>query len=277
MKDESFERTMEAWAEQEQAAAPVMRPTDEMYRLVEAQRERRGLFAAGLRRWARLGATIASVLLVALAYTQLYRPPAVVGPRLAIVRLREAFPTEKGRVVTQTPAARGQTPKGELAFFVALELQVRSAGVEAITSLDLRQPLDEPIALAASDSYRLVLQLQRDGHVYVYQQAPSGVALLFPNEAYADAANPLRKGETYLLPQLPLGFYVEAGAGEQRLHVVASAEPLEELSQAYEGYATAPSAAARHQALSTVLQTLDGIEAAHPGSAVRWTLEFSVQ
>jgi hypothetical protein len=281
MKDEEFERTMEAWAEQEQATAPSMRPTDEMYRLVEGKRERGGLFAVDLPRWARVGATVVSVLLVALAYTQLYQPSIVVGPPeswpVAVVRVRQAFPSQDELVITRPYAGRRGGPKGQVAFFDVLDFQYRSPDEAVVTAVDLRQPLSESLALSAADSYRLAFEPAADCHVYVYQQSSAGdVEQLFPNDAYVDITNPLRQGETYYLPPLPQGFYLEADGGKQRLFVVAATEPLPELIGAYEGYVGALDEQARQQALEALLETLDGIAAAHPDQATRWTFDFTV-
>ena len=282
MKDETFERTMEAWAEQEQATAPRMRPTDEMYRLVEAKRKRGSLFSVTLWRWARVGATIVSVLLVAVAYRQLYQPAIIVAPPegapVAVVRLREAFPSGKGVVITRPPTVRYGAPKGQPVLFDQLDFQYRSPRAAAVTALDLRQPHGEPTELSTEDSYRLVLEPARDCHVYVYQQSASiGVEQLLPNEAYADVTNPLRQGATYYLPSPPEGFQLAADSGEQTLHVVAATDPLPELVQAYEGFAQTGDEAARQQALAALLATLDGIEEAHPDQVVRWAFGFAVR
>jgi hypothetical protein len=277
MKDETFERTMEAWAEHEQTAAPAMRPTQEMYELVEAKQRRGGFFAARLPRWARLGATIASVLLVALAYTQLYPQPTVVGP-VAVVSVRQAFPSEKGLVITRPPTARRGAPKKEAQLFEALDFQHRSPEPATVTALDIRHPTAEPVVLSADDSYRLALEPARDVWVHVFQgSASSGVEQLFPNQTYSDATNPLRKGEMYYLPSPPGGFQLVADAGDQRLHVVAATDPLPELAQAYERYARAESEQARQQAQTALLDTLDDIETTHSAEAVLWTFDFSVR
>jgi hypothetical protein len=278
MKDEAFERTMEEWAEQEQAAVPSMRPTHEMYRMVEAKQKRGGLFSAGLPRWARVAVTVASVLLAALAYSQLYLPSPVVSPAVAVVRVREAFPSDKGPVITPPPTARYGAPKRELPLLDALDLQYCSSGVAGITALDLRQPTADATVLAATDSYRLALQPARDSYVYVYQQSSSSrVEQLFPNDAYILATNPLREGETYYLPSPPGGFHVEAQAGEQRLYVVAATDPLPELLLAYESYAEAADQRARQRALAALLEALDGIEEAYPDQAGRWAFGFVVR
>ncbi len=277
MKDEAFERTMEAWAEQEQAAAPSMGPTQEMYELVEAKQKRGGLFAAGLPRWARLGATIASVLLVVLAYTQLYQPRRVVGPPVAVVHVREAFPTDKGLLIVRPPTGRRGPPKGQPQFFEALEFQYHSPESAAVTALDLRQPPVEHTVLSADESYRLALQPSRDCYVYVYQSASGGVEQLFPNEAHGGAGNPLREGETYYLPSLPGGFHLDAGAGEQRIDIVAATAPLPEVVQAYESHVQADDDPARRQAAQALLRALDAVEATHPDQAVHWTFDFTVR
>jgi hypothetical protein len=278
MKDELFKRTMEVWAEQEQAAAPRMRPTQEMYRLVEAKQKRGGFSVAGMPRWARLGATIASVLLVALAYAQFYQQPTVVGPPVAVVRVREAFPSGKGQVISRPSTARRGAPKQQLQFFETLDFQYRSPEAVVVTALDLRQPTGERTVLSAAASYRLALEPARDCHVYVFQQSFSeGVEPLFPSEAYSDLTNPLHVGEAYYLPSPPGGFHLGAEAGEQRLYVVAASDALPELLQAYESYADADDGPARQQALAALLDMLDGIEAAYPDRAVRWTFDFSVR
>ena len=282
MKDDAFERTMESWAEQEQAAAPRMRPSDEMYRLVEGKQDRSGLFSAGLRRWTRVGATIVSVLLVALAYTQLYQPSIVVTPPggapVAVLRVSEAFPPQEGLVINRPPPGRYGGPKGQPVFFNQLDFQYVSPGATAVTALDLRQPTSELMVLQATASYRLALQLPSDSYVYVYQQSASaGVEQLFPNPELSDATNPLRQGETYYLPSPLDGFRIAPDSGEQTLHVVAATEALPELVRAYGGYAKVRDEAARQQALAVLLETLDGIEAAQPDQAVRWEFEFAVR
>ncbi len=76
MNDTQFDSLLEDWASQEMEAAPELRPTQEMYRLLNTKR---GTFVFPVfARWATVGAALAFAILVALFYYpgMILQPPS---------------------------------------------------------------------------------------------------------------------------------------------------------------------------------------------------------
>ena len=93
MREDDFEKTMEAWAGHEIGAAPEMRPTAEMYRLLQARQKEKSVSLASPR-WALAGAAIAGLLVLALLYGVFFRAPSLFEP-------------PPGRQVALSPLTRG--------------------------------------------------------------------------------------------------------------------------------------------------------------------------
>jgi hypothetical protein len=156
--------------------------------------------------------------------------------------------------------------------------QVREAGSSEVRSVDVLAPQRPQIALAAEDSYRLLIEPKATRHIYVYQQSPSGaVALLHPNEAYSSALNPVRAGETIYLPAEPNGFYLDQEEGTIRLVVVAAEGQMSELETLYERYGRPGLVLGQKRSLDRLLEQLDGLAGGQIEGASGWTFEFEVQ
>jgi hypothetical protein len=277
MRDEDFERLMDAWAEAEVDAAPEMRPTAEMYRRVRARQQRRpwSLLAS---RPAIAVASAAALILAVVLFAILLRPSMPPQPPptqvLAYVGLREGYTGERG-VVTTPPSPPAKGPKGEQAFFRRLWFQVQGPDAPSATSFDVLLPQDAPVPLTSTDNYRLLLEPSREAYVYVYQLSPDGVlAPLFPDGAYSPAQNPLEAGLTGYLPAEPNWFYLAEGAGEERLYVVASGEPLPDLEDLVRRYSGERDPAGQRALLSSLLDRLATLVEAPSEEAAGWIFRF---
>jgi hypothetical protein len=276
MRDEQFESIMDAWADRETASAPAMRPTAEMYRMVQAERKP-SLPSLLFSRRAVLATAAASLVLLVVLYVGVYDPFMLFHPPpdREAVALRAGFPSEKGLVVRPTvvPPHRGQ--KKGAAFFEQLLFQFQQPESRYVIAADVRGPREESIVLTSADNYHLVLEPASENHVYVFQlTSADSLVQLFPNEGYHSAHNPLRQGQTYCLPAEPNWFYLSEGKGEQRLYIVASTRPLPELESLYAAYSQAKRAPEKQECLSGLLNALEGIEQTEGGEAVSWVFAF---
>jgi hypothetical protein len=279
MQDKEFETIMEAWAEHETEAAPEMRPTADMIRLVRARQKKRPVSPFSSR-WAAAGIALASLLVLAVLYVALFqpsflfeRPPA---QQVAAVGLRQGFAAEKGVIVrgTAMPPDKGQG-KGPPLSFERLEFQFQKQGSQSIEAVDLRGPYEETITLTSADNYRLLVAPAGDYYVYVFQLAASGVLVkLLPNEEFSSTQNPLQQGQAYSLPAEPNWLYLEGEGGEERLYVLASERALQDLEDLYAQYSQASDEASRQQILSVVLDKLEAIAGAEHQEMAGWVFTF---
>lgn len=266
MGDEELEKLMEAWAEKETASAPELRPTAEMYRLVRLKGQRKprpfvfsrpALAAAGLA-----GLVLVVVLLVVVMGPRVF-PDLVPGQHVAYVGLREG-PVGDGGIVVKEPVVPKGPGKGQQPFS-RLWFQIWRQDLPYVESVDLQVPQEEVVRLTPADNYRLLLEPLEARHVYVFQETAAGIlARLFPNEGYTTLQNPLAAGQAAYLPAEPNWFYLGEEKGEERLYVVASAQPMQELEAQYARYSQAEDEVEKQALLASLLETLATVEEARP-------------
>jgi len=277
MREEQFERTMDAWAERETASAPAMRPTAEMYRMVQA-RVKPGFLSLLLARRAVLTTAAVSLALLAVLYVWVYDPFTLFRPphqEVTAVAMRAGFPSQKGLVVrpTMAPARRGSEEPG--IFFEQLWFQFQQPDSRFVVAMDVRGPQEESIVLTSADNYRLVLEPATDGYAYVFQlTSAGGLVQLLPNGGDQLTHDPLRRGQAYYLPAEPQWFYLGEGKGEESLYIIASLESLPELDSLYASYKQATSAREKQELLSSLLEALHAIEQIGHGETAAWLFEF---
>jgi len=194
MRDDDFEKVIDAWADHEIESAPEMRPTAEMHRLVRARQKQ--ISVAGFSpRWAAVGVVVAGLVVLAVLYAAFFQPSGP-GQQVALVAQRQGFAAEKGVVIKKgSPSEKG--PRRGPTPFRNLLLQFQKQGSQVVEAIDLQNPPEEMLTLTSADNYRLLLELAKERHVYVFQLTSSGLLVqLFPNEAYSVVENPLQSGQT---------------------------------------------------------------------------------
>lgn len=279
MKDEEFEKTMDAWASHEVKSAPELRPTEEIHRMVKAQR-RKIMFPTYARRILVRVAAACLALACLVALVMLY--PAIFGPSDSLhkpfIRQRKGAIPEKGITIENLPGRSGGGQKKGLISFSQLVFyyqKYQKRGPEAIRAVDIRFPQKERIALAADDNYGLLLRPAADRYVYVYQLDSRGILIkLFPNDVYSSLQNPLRKGQEYYLPSKGNWFCPGKEEGEERIYVIASAQPMRKLEELYIQYGKSDNRQKRQEVLSRLLEEFDAVSKTSGEETVRWVFEF---
>jgi hypothetical protein len=275
MKDQDFDQAMDAWADHETEAAPEMRPTADMYRMVRTKQKRPVPFFYS--RWAAVGAAVVGLMVFAVLYTALFlKVPS--GREVALVGQRAGFASERGVVVRGTPPPR-KGSKGEPVPFERLMFHFQRQGSQLVEGLDLQVPQEEMISLASADNYRLLLEPAQDRCVYIFQLTSSGILVkLFPNGTYSSVQNPLQQGRTVHLPSEPNWFYLDETvaslAGEERLYIVASAQPMPDLDDLYAQYVQADDESNRQALLSSLLEKIATIEETPSEAVAGWVFVF---
>jgi hypothetical protein len=273
MSDEDFERTLDEWADHQIESAPEIRPTEEMYSLVRARGQGKPWSLASSKP-AMVAMALASLALIVVLYALLIRPATLPGmppdQEIAYVGQREGA-AGKGVVVHEPVVPKGRGPKKESIFFNRLWFQFQEQGSQAVESVDLQLPQEGRVTLTSADNYRLLIEPSEGTHVYLFQLSPDNhLARLFPNEVYAPAQNPLSPGETLHLPAAPNWLYLGDGRGEERLYVVASAQPIGNLERLYAQYSQADDDTKRQRLLSSLLDMLETGADTSPEEAAGW-------
>ena len=272
MKDEDFEKTMDNWASREVESAPQLRPTQEMYRTIET-RKRKGLFSAHARRILVSVAFICLVLSAIVVPVIFYSSDRDVEPSIG---LRKVLVPKSGVIVKHPSTRRGKGPKKGAIALQQLMFQYQKCDSPSVYGLDIRFPVEEKVTLTADDSYRLVMQTAGERYVYVYQLDSRGRLMnLFPNHVYSPIQNPLDGEQIYHVPSDPDWFHLGEKKGEERIYVVASAQPMQRLEELYAQYGKADSRGKRREALSHLLKELDGGPTIE--DTVVWRFAFSHQ
>ena len=241
MRDREFQKAMEKWSEAELDSAPDLGPTPEMVRLVQTKQEPRRARSASSR-WAMAAVTAAGILLLAALLALLLRSGLIPGyapaPEATLIAQRvgpDAVQTTIVRGEGKGAGAKG--PSRGMPAFRQLLLEVQRPDSAEVLAVDLLNPPEETVVLTPADNYRLALELLEERHVYAFQYTSSGsLVQLFPNPVYSAADNPLLPGEVTRIPAEPNWLYLDGSPGEERLYVLAAAQPLRELEKSYAKY-----------------------------------------
>ena len=281
MKDQDFEKIMDTWADHETESAPEMHPTADMYRMIQARKKREpsSLFYS---RWALLGAGLASLVAFAVLYTVLFRPSTPSDSRpdqvVALLGQREGFAAEKGVILKGPEVTPGKGEKRGPLAFEQLLFHFQKHDSRFVEGVDLQAPPEETITLTSADNYRLLMEPAEDRYVYVFQLTSSDVLVkLFPNETYSSVQNPLRQGQTVHLPPKSNWFYLDDTEGEERLYVIASAGPLQDLEDLYARYSQADDASNKQELLAGLRKQLESIAETRSEKTTGWVLVFNHQ
>jgi hypothetical protein len=257
-----------------------MRPTADMYRMVQA-RQKRKPFSLVFSRWAMAGTAIASLVALAILYAVLFRPSTLSdlpsGQAVALVGQREGFGSEKG-VVVKEPSSPGKGPKKGPAVLSQLVFYFQKQDSRFVQGIDLKVPQAETITLTSADNYHLSLEPAEDCYAFIFQLTSSGILVkLFPNETHSPLQNPLQQGRVYRLPSDPNWFYLGENKGQERLYVVALAQPIQDLEDLYAQYEQADDESDEQETLSILLDRLKDIQETHPEKGVVWVFVFGHQ
>ena len=279
MKDKKLDKLLDDWAAQETAAAPEIRPTAEMYRMVQAKKQGRPTRFARWR-WTRVAAVVAALVALAMVYTVSLHPTLFPEPTpgrpIAHIGQREGFFPEQDLIIREPTPSRGEKgpPKGAISF-TQLAFQFQKPGSRIVESFDLRVSAAWPISLTAADNYRLQLEPDQACHIYVFQLTASGALVqLFPDQADAVPQNPLRQGQKRYLPSESTWFYLDENKGQESLYLIAATQPLPEIQELYDRYAQTEQETERQQALDSLLQKLDAIAQTDSETTQGWVLVF---
>jgi len=229
MTDEKFDKRMQDWAERETNAAPDLRPTTEMYRLVESKGKRTWSIWNHPRWVASAGVILAAFILLVIGGLILSYPTAWFRPatyqQVAFVHMRE------GTVVHPEPPEKGKG-KGESAF-QQLTFQVHRHADGMIESLDIQESITKPIHLTNRDDFRLLIQPAQSRYLYIYLVNPSGdYQALHPENGF----NPLHPVIRTVLPKQPDWFYLSGESGTYDLRLVTASDEIPELDELYDQY-----------------------------------------
>jgi hypothetical protein len=264
MKDEDFEKIMDAWAAHEVEPSPrgkrakkgpELRPTEEMYRMIEA-RKTKELFPVHARLILVGTVVICLALLMIILPSVFFLSDRDHGPSIG---LREISVPEEGVIVKHPPKHRGKGPEKGPMFFHQLMFHYQKADSQSAYGVDIRFPQEEKLTLTADDNYRLLMELASECYVYIYQLDCLGELIkLFPNDVYSSVQNPLQQGQTYYIPSDPNWFHLGEKEGEEQIYVVASAQVISKLEELSAKYDETGNRSMRQEFLSRLLKELDG-------------------
>jgi hypothetical protein len=152
-------------------------------------------------------------------------------------------------------------------------LQVDRVGAAHVIGIDLRTVQETTISLTAADNYRLLVEPARTCYLYVFQHTFSGsLVRLFPGETYSVSKNPLSSGQRVHLPSEPNWLYVGEHEGQDRLYVIASAQPLHDVEAIYMRYAQAEDISSKQEAVDRLLERLDSAGTAGSQGVSLWLI-----
>jgi hypothetical protein len=252
MTDEKFDKRMQDWAERETNAAPDLRPTTEMYRLVESKGKRTWSFWNQPRWVASAGVILTAFILLVVGGLILGDPAAWFRPetiqQTAFVEVREG-------IVIHPEAPEKGKGKGEPSF-QQLIFQVHRQADGKIESLDIRESIAKPIHLTNRDDFRLLVQPAQPRYLYIYLVNPSGdYQALHPENGF----NPLHPVIRTVLPKQPDWFYLSGESGTYDLRLVTASDEIPELDELYDQYMQRVSEPDAESARNNFIEFLESI------------------
>lgn len=270
MTDEKFEKTMDDWASHEEKSAPQLRPTEEMYRMIEARNKRTRLSIYARRVLVGVAAACFALSIIVLLPSIKQLSDDDGKPSMG---LRTGFASEKGATIKQPTRGKGHKgpKKGATISFKQLMFHYHECKSPSAYGFDIRFLPDEKVALTADDNYKLIIQPAIDLYVYVYQLDSSGkLTRLFPNANINNARNPLKESYIYHLPAKPNWLFLGKKPGMEKLYILASEQPISQLDDLYEKY----SQEAGQEKSSPLLKQLEHIEQDEYSGVIKWEFSF---
>lgn len=277
MPKDNFDQLMDRWVDQEAKSAPELRPTADMYRMIEA-RKKRFPFLFPFPRRAIAGVAMACLILAAIFYLAIYRPPFLFGSSpesvSSFIQQRQ-WVTSKDEISFLEPEKLGKGPRGGLNCIQMLRFQYYRPGSRFVAAIDLLSPGSEPLSLTSEDNYRLTIAPAEVCHLYIFQMnTAKTLSRLFPDAPYSSQQNPLLPGEITILPSEPNWFYLQGDRGEQYLYIILSLRPLPDLENLYTQTIQADGDSQKQEALTGLLKYIDTLTAAHPAEVQKVTFTF---
>jgi hypothetical protein len=278
MSKEDFDELMDSWVDHESKRAPELRPSEEMYRMVEAQGEQ-GFGSFASQHWLTAGIALACLVILAIAYNSLVTPfyPPQVPPAkvVALVALRTDDSHHRGATAVELPEKGGKGPEVTSDFFNYLTLQIHTPGSVTAKDINLLQQPAGTITLTPENDYSLILAVAQDAYLYIFQSNPAfGITKLFPEEDFNPALNPLRTGEAIELPSEPYWFYLKAVGGQNTLFILAAEEYQGDLEEYYTRYRLADDEAEQITLADNALHLIEQLPTLQPGEVELWTFRF---
>jgi hypothetical protein len=269
MPEDNFDKRMEDWTAGEIEAAPELRPTSEMYSLVESKGRRVRILWFQPHKMAA-GMALAALLLLVIGGLILDDPAAWFRPapvhQIAFVEQRMG-----SDIHPETPGkGKGRGNQS----FQQLTLQVNRGAAGPIESFDLLNPITIPIDLTTSDDFRLQIQPTQTRNLYLFLVNPNnGYLALHPEKGFI----PLHPEVATLLPSRPNWFYLSGESGAYHLLLITATHAVPELDELYNQYvqrSTGPDFESAQLALSEYLESITSGSA--KGFEV-WELTLSLQ
>jgi hypothetical protein len=273
IKNESFEKRMEAWATQQAEESPQLEPTPEMIRLVEVKRRERPQ-PFPLPRWSHVAVALSAAVIILTTYISLYKPDLLfkTSPEAFtyVARRQVSISEVRHNTLEGVPPDQGKGRGPEI--YQQLDMQVHRGAENRIDSLDLRYQLDQPLTLTPKDSYRILLKAKKERVLYLFLRSPSGEfqALINPFSLQVLPAK-----EKIFLPTKPDWFYLLGEPGEYQLYLVSIPERESELERLYLQHTTSrkpEQVAIAASALQSYLSTIGY----SPETAI-WQLSFTFE
>lgn len=235
MPDDKFEKLMEDWAEGEVNAAPQLKPTEKMFRLV-ASRSVRKSFLLSKPGFTTVSIGIAAVFLLLIGYLILTQtgPFTLLSGELVVAQL-----PERGLESVDYPIVTlvsGEIPKGRgkgAQNLPQVSIQVLRSDADTIESLEFGSERFEPLTLSNEDNYRIVFHPRENRYFYVFLLGQDQqIFALHPTENWPDSDT----GESVYLPSSPNWYFLSGSFNEIQLLIFCSQKPMTSLVNAYSRY-----------------------------------------
>jgi hypothetical protein len=222
MTDEKFDKRLENWVEMETKAAPEMRPSTEMYRLVESKGGRVRTAKIQQRRVVAVGFAFTALIILIIGGIILGYPTSWFrSETLQIVAIVEQ--RQGSNIYPELP----EKGKGRIdPSFQLLIFQVFRGDDGTTESLDLSEPSTEWVRLTTKDDFRLLIQPFQSRYLYIYLINPNGDYQALHLE---DGFNPLHPVVRTLLPSQPDWFYLSGKNKTYQLVLVTDTNAIPEL------------------------------------------------
>jgi hypothetical protein len=279
---DDFDHLMEQWVDRETRSAPDLRPSPEMYKLVESTSGTKGIrpLRTGWKPIAIASASLVALVILSLLVT---RPPIFFDRQselaVAYLDVQSGPDTDKGVIILgpQSPEKGGRTGPGEKQLFDQIVLQTYLPGAMAIESYDLRYPLQAQPVLTTDHLHRLQIESKSEQYLYIYHINPLGEpGQLFPNPVYCPTGNPVPGGEQLTIPDEPDWFSMMDGVGEHSIVLVASPHAITQLDDLFMAFLQSKQGLERESALTAFSDYLE-ILLTQPGGEIQaWVYPFNL-
>jgi len=252
MKEQYFKDLIQKWFETELSSVPDLKPTEEMYALLQKKVTKERSFFYRSRWFMAAAAMFLMIFMTITNFQQIFYPAPILE-----LELQTRYDNEEKEEISFDRSFKMHAKKGLPSVEKdKIIFQFQREGSAFVTEVEMDPKHDQPLGLNSSDNYRLSLKVITTSYLYIFQINRENIPIkLFPG-SNSDLQNPLEANEKYILPAEDKWYFLNDQTGEEQIFVCVSDKEILEFDELYSQYYKTRSASKKEKILNKLMNKL---------------------